>query len=104
MKIGNLVTLQGSFNSITTTGMTGANIIYLRGLPFTISGSNQTSTGACNFYNVTFGTYAIAWINSAAGGYVRILKQTSGGTNAGLIVSNITSGSGEISFTITYFT
>jgi hypothetical protein len=47
---------------------------------------------------------SIAWINAAAGTtYIRILKQASGTTNADLIVSNVTSTTGEISFTIQYY-
>ena len=104
-KIGRLVTLQCSIGSIDTTGMTAGNTVYITGLPFTIASDNQISAGACNFYNVTFGDFATAWINAAAGtSYIRILKQTSGSTNGALIVSDITSGTGEISFTITYHT
>jgi len=105
VKIGRLVTLQVSIGSIDTTGMTAGNSIYITGLPYTIASDNQTSTGACNFYNVAFGETAIAWINAAAGtDYIRILKQATGTTNSEMIVSNITSGTGEISFTISYHT
>ena len=104
-KIGRLVTLQATCGGITTTGMTGANTLYIRGLPFAIAGSTQLSAGAANFYNVVMGANgSIAWINAAAGTtFIRILKQASGTTNAGLIVSNVTSTTGEISFTIQYY-
>jgi hypothetical protein len=104
-KIGRLVTLQATCGTITTTGMTGANTLYIRGLPFAIAGSTQLSAGAANFYNVVMGANgSIAWINAAAGTtYIRILKQASGTTNADLIVSNVTSTTGEISFTIQYY-
>jgi NDP-sugar pyrophosphorylase family protein len=102
-KVGRLVTLQASLNSITTSGMTAGNILYIRGLPFAIGGSTQISAGAANFFNITFGDCAVVWVNAAAGtGYMRILKQTSGSVNAALIVSNVTSTTGEISFTIQY--
>ena len=105
VKIGRLVTLQVSIGSIDTTGMTAGNSIYITGLPYTIASDDQTSTGACNFYNVAFGETAVAWINAAAGtDYIRILKQATGSTNSEMIVSNITSGTGEISFTISYHT
>ena len=101
-KIGRLVTLQASCASITTSGMTSGNILYIRGLPFTIA-SSQMSAGAANFYNVDIGANnAIAWINAAAGVYLRILKQ-SPTTNSGLTIGNITTTTGEISFTIQYF-
>ena len=104
-KIGRLVTLQATCGTITTTGMTGANTLYIRGLPFAIAGSTQLSAGAANFYNVVMGANgSIAWINAAAGTtFIRILKQASGTTNADLIVSNVTSTTGEISFTIQYY-
>ena len=104
-KIGRLVILQATCGTITTTGMTGANTLYIRGLPFAIAGSTQLSAGAANFYNVVMGANgSIAWINAAAGTtYIRILKQASGTTNADLIVSNVTSTTGEISFTIQYY-
>ena len=61
------------------------------------------SAGAANFYNVDIGANnAIAWINAAAGVYLRILKQ-SPTTNSGLTIGNITTTTGEISFTIQYF-
>jgi hypothetical protein len=102
-KIGRLVTLQASCASITTTGMTGGNTLYIRGLPFTIAAS-QMSAGAANFYNVDIGNNnAVAWINAGAGStFIRILKQ-SPTTNSALTIGNITTTTGEISFTIQYF-
>jgi len=102
-KIGRQVIIGIGLSSITTSGMTAGNTIYIQGLPFT-GGSSQTSPGVCNFYDVNIGNNnAIAWYNSAVSSTaLRILKQ-SPTTNSALIVSDITSGTGEITLSITYF-
>jgi hypothetical protein len=103
-KIGRQVIIGIGLNSIDTTGMTAGDTIYIQGLPFS-SAASQTSPGVCNFYNVNIGSNnAIAWLNSAVSSTaLRILKQ-SPTTNSNLIVSDITSTSGEITLSITYFT
>ena len=100
-----MVTLQLTLGNTNTTGLTAANTLLIKGLPFTIGGSTQLSTAAVNFYNVAFGEQAIAWINAAAGtDYIRILKQVTGGAGVTMKVQDVTSGTNEISFTITYHT
>ncbi len=104
-KIGRLVTLQLTLGNTNTTGLTAGNTLLIKGLPFTIGGSTQLSTAAVNFYNVAFGEQAVAWINAAAGtDYIRILKQVTGGAGVTLKVQDVTTGTNEISFTITYHT
>ena len=103
-KIGRQVIIGIGLNDITTSGMTAGNVVYIQGLPFTC-GASQVSPGVCNFYNVDIGdNNAIAWLNSAVSSTaLRVLKQ-SPTTNSGLIVSDITSTTAEITLSITYYT
>ena len=103
-KIGRQVIIGIGTDSITTSGMTAGNVVYIQGLPFAC-GASQVSPGVCNFYNVDIGdNNAIAWLNSAVSTTaLRVLKQ-SPTTNSALIVSDITSTTAEITLSITYYT
>jgi hypothetical protein len=53
VKIGKLVTIQATLTNIVTIGMTAANPLYVRGMPFT-SASNNFTTGSVLADNITF--------------------------------------------------
>jgi hypothetical protein len=103
IKIGKQVTLQAYLSAINTTGMTGANIFYIRNLPFT---SSQTATG--NFYTYRVGRDASTvsssvLMNSGATVMLLVLFTTSSATtDKQILVSNMVSGTSEIILTITY--
>jgi hypothetical protein len=102
-KIGNQVTVQTYLSAINTSGMTGGNLLFVRGLPFT---SNGTAQG--NFYTYRVGRNASTVSSSVAlnSGNTRVsfLLYTTNSATADnfILVSNIVSGTSEIIFTLTY--
>jgi hypothetical protein len=103
IKIGKQVTLQVYLSAINTTGMTGANIFFIRNLPFT---SSQTATG--NFYTYRVGrdasTASSCVLMSSGATFMQFnfFTTNSATTDRNMLVSNIVSGTSEIILTITY--
>ncbi len=103
-KIGRQVTIQAYLNAINTTGMTGGNILFIRGLPFT-----SASTAQGNFYTYRMGRDASTVSSSVnLGGSSTTVNFNLYTTNSAtvdkyILVSNIVSGTSEIIFSITYF-
>jgi hypothetical protein len=107
-KIGNMVTVNCSSANLDTTGMTTGNALFIQGLPFTptsYTSPNQIYAGATQIGSVAFSTsgfvqaYALDNVT-----YVRLGESTNGGTLDIITVGQLTSGSADIQFTITYFT
>jgi hypothetical protein len=103
-KIGNQVTVQTYISSINTTGMTGANTLRIRGLPFTaVRGGNG------NFYTYRVGRNASTVSSSAllATGTSNVsfalYTTNSATTDLNILVSDVVSGTSEIILTVTYF-
>jgi hypothetical protein len=106
-KIGNRVFVAWRVQGITTTGMTGANVLYIRGLPFSIgnpSPSGQVFSGSASCANVAFDSSFNAFINAGvtATGF-RFTTSTSAGVPRNLIVSDLTSGTANIFGQFFYF-
>lgn len=99
-RVGNAVTVTFKASSITTTGMTAGNNVYIRGLPFT-NKSNQYCYGTCDVRNVTFTTQPFMFINDSVS-YILLFQNSSGGGVTATLVSNLTSGSASIFGSITY--
>lgn len=101
-KVGRLVTANISLADINTAGMTAGNQIHITGLPFASSNtSNQVAVGTCICSGVssTAGTLVVYLAPNLS--YITLFNEiTSGISNA--IVSQITSGSGDLYLTITY--
>ena len=107
-KIGNMVTVNCSSANLNTSGMTTGNDLRIQGLPFTptsVTSPNQIYAGATQIGSVAFSTsgfvQAYALDNAT---YVRLGESTNGGTLDIITVGQLTSGSADIQFTITYFT
>jgi hypothetical protein len=106
-KTGNMVTVNCSLVTITTTGMTAGNIFYIGGLPFTAkSGTNSISYhGVTDSRNVTTtsGGVIASWIVNNQS-RARLFTTTTAGVLTSVLVSNVTSGSGSIFLSLTYMT
>jgi 3,4-dihydroxy-2-butanone 4-phosphate synthase len=103
-KIGNVVTVTGGLIDLTTTGMTAANPLRCRGLPFTSSSANDTTGAAFISSIVLQGTRTN--VNARLSGSTTNLIFTQYGTNistTALDCGDLTSGAADIFFTITYF-
>ena len=103
-KIGRQVTVSAVLTNIVTTGMTAGNALYVRGLPFT-SLSTNSSTGAALSDSVAYAA-SRTFLTASIGGsdaWLIFISSGTGLTDANTLVSNITSGSSDINFTITYF-
>jgi hypothetical protein len=104
IKHGKQVEISCVLVNIDTTGMTAGNTLHIRGLPFTSkSTASYRATAFPQINMVTFSGYVEALlINNTA--YVRLFENTSGANAAALIVSDYTSGSAAIAFSMTYWT
>jgi len=102
-KIGNLVTIQMNIQNIDTTGMTGANDIHILGLPFTaisLSGSSYF-TGALRANVLTF-TGNVSVIAGDSSSHLHIAETSSGSGSDLVNVGEISSGSTDFWFSLTY--
>lgn len=91
-----------SFGNITTAGMTGANGIYIRGLPVAANSSFGSFTFSVMGDAITFPGAASGYMNSGGSTYFSLVEQSDWSTE--IPVSVITSGSGDLIITGTYFT
>ena len=99
-KVGRSVTISVVFSNINTSGMTGANDMYIRNLPFTPSSS---SIGTLNLDDITFaGDYVVAVI-LASSTHFRLNEVTSGGSDTQLSVNSVDSTASDIFISATYF-
>ena len=107
-KIGNQVIANCTANNLTTTGMTGSNDLRIQGLPFlptSLTSPNQFWHGGTRLGSVLFSTsgFVSAYVTDNAT-YVRLGESISGVTIDNIICSQLTSGSADVEFTITYQT
>jgi len=103
-KIGNLVQVNYVLGGINTTGLTLANDLYLRNLPFTISSATGSNPqGAIRSDDVNFsGDYIVAWGQTGSQN-ISIANVTSGSPDGRLNVSSISSGITDIIISLSYF-
>jgi hypothetical protein len=103
-KIGNKVTVATQMSNINKTGMTAANVLYVRGFPFV--SSSQAAYGACNPDQINFQ-------GGRTGIFVQILvsdtwayfgQYGSGLGDTNTDVSDVNNSTSDIHFSITYFT
>jgi hypothetical protein len=97
-KVGRLVNVTFKFGNINTSGMTSGNALYLQGLPFTSLNTSGTGiyVGIASISDITSnGSPAINAIDNNTYAYFT--------DDAGaILVSDVTSGSGDIYGTLTY--
>lgn len=103
-KFGKVVNISCLLVNIDTTGLTAGNTLHIRNLPFTSkSTASYRATALPQINMVTFGGYVEALlINNTA--YVRLFENISGANAAALTVSDYTSGSAAVVFSMTYWT
>ena len=98
-KIGRLVTATANISNIDTSGMTAGNAVYLT-LPFT---SGVAHMGSIRLYaNVDDATVSLGVFANSSATRVTIMQSRDNNTLNNLIVSDLVSGSSDITFTITY--
>jgi hypothetical protein len=101
-RVNNLVTVTASLQNVNTSGMTASNELFIRGLPFTSTSGNR-SVGAVLLDSVTYtGAYAVAVVGGSAS-HVGLRAIQNPGVDTIVLVSDVSSGSGDIQFTISYF-
>lgn len=103
-RIGNLVYVSARISNITTTSMTGGNVLYIHGLPFASNAAtNYRSTGAVTFSGVAFaGPVTVG--GGAGTSYINFAETTTGGSIANLTVSDFTSGNNLVHLSLMYIT
>lgn len=106
IKIGDLVNIVIDATNIDTTGMTSGNDIYIRNLPF----SPSAQSGLLRFTNAPFlrnitlsGEYVVATIADSLN-YVSLEQINSNSNTSSIQVSDLTSGTADINFSLTYRT
>ena len=102
-KIGRQVTVSTRIRNINTSGMTSSNILYVRDLPFT-SKSSGIAIGSVKVNGVNFqsGTDCICQIGPSAT-FLNFVFQGDDISETNLDVSDIASGTSDITLTLTYF-
>ena len=99
-KVGNLVTVQVILINVDTTGMTSGNNFIIRNMPFASAVGNN-AVGATQLGNITFDNCVNAFFGANRSyAYFRNNLTNSAGSN--ITVSDLTSGSADLYFTISY--
>jgi len=101
-KVGNKVTVWLSASNINTSGMTGTSDLYIQDLPFASGSGASKSTGAVRSDSITFANYLVSIVSSSASTML-IYNIGSNVADTPLNVQDITSGSGDIFTSVTYF-
>ena len=103
-KIGRQVTCWCSLSNINRTGLTAGNVAFVTGLPFTPAGSNP-------FYKACSAVYAplVTWTTSSIIGFIAdtetnisFREMATNGTPTNVLVSQLTSTTADLHFSITY--
>ena len=102
-KIGRMVYVTCLLNGVTTTGMTGANTLVIRGLPFTVG---KEAFGTYSTYRVSRNadTVSSASITPVSGTHVAFpyFVADSAVTGRATLVSDVVSNVSTVEFTIAY--
>ena len=101
-KIGRAVHINLRIQNIDTGGMTGGNIFYIQGLPFTSIGGMMTN-GVVRADTITFPGYLTVSLTGGTSS-IYLADNTSAGANAVVTVSELSSGVSDVRITMTYFT
>jgi hypothetical protein len=96
-RIGGMVFVQGNLTNIDTTGMTAGNALFIRGLPYASSSTFNRQVGSAVGSGIASGSiYACTVGNNVSA--LRLTKTA----NTDALVSDVTSGSGSVYFSIAY--
>ena len=105
-KIGNTVHVYCIGSNLVTTGMTGANDLYIQGLPFTPTSfvsPNQSFVGTARLSDIAFTGYVVSQVTDATT-YLRLNEVRSGLGIDSIIVSQLTSAAADVIISMTYQT
>ena len=105
VKVGDQVTVALKLTNIVTTGLTASNNFVVQGLPFTaqsISGT-QRNAGAVATSHITSTGTTVMLVNDNAS-HMLIGENNSGAVITFVDVSQVTSGTADLSTVVTYFT
>ena len=102
-KIGRQVSIQCDLRSITTTGMTGGNNLFIRGLPFaSVKGGNGSFYTYRVGRNASTVSSAVTVEHGVSHAFLSLFTTSSANTNLSILVSDITSGTSELALSVTY--
>lgn len=101
-RIGDVVYFRIGCGNINTSAMTAGNVIYLHGLPFQASASKSGPVNAVQVDTVTTGDYLTVAANAGTS-YCDFRKNTSGAGDAQLLVSDLTSGTSDMTVSGWYY-
>lgn len=102
-RTGNRVTANYDFTDIDTTGMTAGNQLWVQDLPFDAGASNGLSTALVTARHVVNDEGIEARLANG-GSAIDFHQLVTGAGGTTLLVSEITSGSADLRFTISYMT
>ena len=103
VKIGRLVYVSAKVVYPVTTGMTSANEIFIRNLPFVAAVGQAQCYGAVFVSGLTYPagyTFVQAWLNPNDANTIRFVSFGSGQSYSPLKISNVTSGGSLLYFSI----
>lgn len=103
--VGRTCLIYGEFIDIDTTGMTGGNDIFIRGLPFTVVGQGIDIPGAVELdtFTLTGGYTSVVARANQGTDYISLMQNGSGVASLPLTVASISSGVSDIrGFSIAY--
>ena len=101
IRIGNTVWMQFNLINITTTGLTGSNVLYFTGLPFSpVTGSNGMAAVGANQVNVGSDTYDLNMFQNAGQSYAALLVNRDNTGSESVIVSNVDNATADVFSTI----
>tara|TARA_B100001093_G_C26635600_1_gene930784 strand:+ start:498 stop:1025 length:528 start_codon:yes stop_codon:yes gene_type:complete len=97
VKIGSFVWMQFNLINITTTGMTGGNVLYLTGLPFTpATGSYGSGSVIVNQVNIDNNVYDLNVFQNAGQSYAAFLQNVDNSGSTSAPVSLFDNGTADV--------
>jgi hypothetical protein len=104
-KVGRIVNVYLQGQSINTSGMTAGNSLFIQGLPYTSSSTNEVgrSVGNARLSNVSFDDYVVLYLASGKT-FFSLTSVSSAGAASSVLISDLTSGSADIRLHLTYQT
>lgn len=101
VKIGNKVWMQFNLINITTTGMTGSNVLYLTGLPFTpATGSYGVGSVASNQVNVASDCFGLNIFQNEGQSFCALLQNKDNVGSVSTTVTAVDNGTADVFATI----
>jgi hypothetical protein len=110
-RIGNAVTVNGLATNVDTTGLTGTNVLFVRGLPFPAGYSSGTfsnlgrAVGSCvlDSVDVDTSTRSVSAMVTGQNSYFTFHQTRDAVGDSNILVSNLSSGTSDLFFSFTYF-